>query len=776
MMADFLLAGVLTRRKLIFTVWAALALLAVPGLLRLETDNSPRVYFIDGSPALLDYERLVAAFGDSEQVRLAVSGDRLWTSEGLAWLAELERGALEAPYVTAVVGLAGHHQSLGVDWPPADPEAFRARIAGNRIDHELGLLAERDGEPSGAGAMATVLVALATPDNAAEEKTVAALSALAARAPAGLTTRLVGMPVLDRTLDASSREIGRTFFPLLVLLAIGLLAASFRDLRGVVLPLLFVAAPEVVLLGALGWLGVRLNLVLAVLPPLLFVISLATGVHLLVRFRDAIAEGAGSRKAVEETYRDKGWAVLWTGLTTMVGFGSLTISKVGPVPTLGITSAAGILLMTIAAFTLYPALLAAFGAPPGKAEKAGRAARRSGGGVRRPFEQRLQRFGRWIAEWSVEHRGLVLAVAATLMLVAALGVPRLRVESNAVEFLRPDHPVRAGIEDLEARGIGVVAAQLFLELPEAQADGGFRDIGRVTGAEALTRDLRAVPGVLGALGAGDLLAEGEALFTALPGLADSGAPDSALLFRQAVLQGLLANERTRGLFDAFVSPDGRLARVTIFLPTAGYEELEPIFRHAEAAGRRAYPDARVTLTGQYPLVLAIQRQLLVTLALSLTLTTLAIGLIFRFLLPSNRLALLALLPNLFPVAVVVGGMGWLGVPLDTATVMVASVVLGLAVDDTIHTLGHFRELAPVVGRREAVAGTLERTAPAYVLTGLILAAGFGVCALSDFAPTARFGGLSAVAILFAVLGDLFLLPALLCSTPRSAVGRLGERR
>lgn len=121
-------------------------------------------------------------------------------------------------------------------------------------------------------------------------------------------------------------------------------------------------------------------------------------------------------------------------------------------------------------------------------------------------------------------------------------------------------------------------------------------------------------------------------------------------------------------------------------------------------------------------------------------------------------------------------MGWLRLPLDVATVMVASVVLGLAVDDTIHTLGHFRELAPERGRFEAVAGTLERTAPSYVLTGLILSAGFGVCALSDFAPTARFGALSAFAIALAVLGDLVLLPALLGSTPHSVVARLERKR
>jgi predicted RND superfamily exporter protein len=123
---------------------------------------------------------------------------------------------------------------------------------------------------------------------------------------------------------------------------------------------------------------------------------------------------------------------------------------------------------------------------------------------------------------------------------------------------------------------------------------------------------------------------------------------------------------------------------------------------------------------------------------------------------------------------VVGIMGWSGVPLDTATVMVASVVLGLVVDYTIHTLGHFRELAPRLGRREAVAGTLERTAPAFVLTGAILAAGFGVCALSDFSPTARFGAFSALAVTLAVAADLVLLPALLGATPRSVVERLGR--
>jgi hypothetical protein len=117
-------------------------------------------------------------------------------------------------------------------------------------------------------------------------------------------------------------------------------------------------------------------------------------------------------------------------------------------------------------------------------------------------------------------------------------------------------------------------------------------------------------------------------------------------------------------------------------------------------------------------------------------------------------------PNLWPVLLILGGMGWFGVPLDIATVMVASIVLGLVVDDTIHTLAHYRTLSAELGGRAAVADRMEKTAPAYLLTGVILCCGFGVCALSDFAPTARFGLLSAVAIAIAVIADFTLVPAL----------------
>ena len=155
-----------------------------------------------------------------------------------------------------------------------------------------------------------------------------------------------------------------------------------------------------------------------------------------------------------------------------------------------------------------------------------------------------------------------------------------------------------------------------------------------------------------------------------------------------------------------------------------------------------------------------QRRLLGTLAGSLALALPALALLFFLLLHEARGALLALLPNLWPLLMLLGGMGWLGIPLDLATVMVASIIAGLVVDDTIHTLAPYRELRKALGERRAVTERLEKTAPAFLITGLVLASGFAVCGLSSFAPIARFGLLSVAAIAIAVAADLLLVPAL----------------
>ena len=732
--------------------WAilALALLAVvvllPGLLRLETDNSPAVFFVEDSESYRGYSTFRRLFGSDTATRLVVRGEGLWQSEALSWLAKLELAASGLPGVETVVGIALRR---GFDQPrPSDPETMRRVVLADPVDRGLGLV-------SADGATVTVVVVLSDGPGARDpQETLADLEALVELPPAGLSTEVVGMPVLNRSLDASSREIGERFFPLLVLFAAALLLFAFRDAVGVLMPLGFVGFCVLAVLGTLGRTGGRLNLVLAVLPPLLFVIALATALHLLLRFRDlyearverAPEEGAGpeiDRQACAETYQEKGWSVLWAGVTTLVGFASLALGPVAPVRALGLWAALGLALLTLFAFTLYPALLMTWGSHGNRAADA--------------LEAKAQALGRRWGRWANARRRRVLAVTGLFALLAILGLPRLQIESNALKFLAPDHPTRQAIETLEDEGIGLARLEVLLSAPNVES---WETVEALERLHRLGEELAAVPGVLGVASAGSVLRS-----------VSGGLPPSPI-----ALVALGADPGGRRALDAFLADDAGTARLSLSVSLAGHRQYEEQKVAIEALVGETFPEAKSVLTGQYPLLLEGQGRLLATLGLSLGLTLLTVALILRCLLPGTRLTLLALLPNLAPVLGVLGFMGWVGIPLDVATVMVASVALGLAVDDTIHTLGHFRTLAPVHGAREGVVRTLEITAPAYLLTGLVLAAGFGVCALSSFAPTARFGLLATFAIVIAVLGDLFLLPALLSLTPTSTVERWGRRR
>jgi hypothetical protein len=240
-----------------------------------------------------------------------------------------------------------------------------------------------------------------------------------------------------------------------------------------------------------------------------------------------------------------------------------------------------------------------------------------------------------------------------------------------------------------------------------------------------------------------------------------------------------AVERLRGEPDlerlraGLIADDGDSARVMLLVPLAGFERLELLFdrcreRAARATGSGAW------ITGAFPLVLAAQRSLLKTLLVSATLSALAIGLILRGLLGSSRAALAALVPNLWPVLVVLGAMGWAGVPIDSTTVMIAAVALGLSVDDTLHVLGWFRRSAGRRGAPAAAVASVARSAPALILTTALLAGGFAVCGLSSLLPVARFGALTALALVAALAADLVLRPALLAALPPAAADRLGD--
>ena len=721
---------------------ALVALAAALGLPRLASDNSPAVYQPRGTPEAARHAAFGERFGAAEGVRLLVEGPRLWSAAGLAELARLEAAAAALDGVERASSIVSRHAAELPVFPPEDPAAWRDELVGDRFDRGMGWI-------SADGAAASVLVetpALAARDYAALERR---LAEVARGAGAGLVATVVGPRSLERALDRSARAIATRFLPALVLFAVVLLAATFRDAGGVVAPLAFVAFCETAVLGALGWAAVPFHLVLSILPPVLFVIALASAVHLTIRCRAREAAGETARAATLATYDEKARALLFAAAAIAGGFASLAASGVAPVAELGRWAAFGLGVQVAAEFTLLPALLAS---------TAGRRERLP----ERALELRLERLGRAVAAGATARRGAVAAGAIALAALALAGLPRLGGESDIAHAFAPAHPVRRAIERVEARGIGIASVEL--DLLAAPAAARFDSPAALARLAELVDRLCAEPGVLSAASAAELaLSVGAA------------SPWAALAsedeLREQALALLAEEPAGRAALARFLAADGGAARVLVFVGWGGFDVIDPLAARAEALARELFPGADVAATGSLRLLLAFHRALLSTLASSLALAAPLLFALFWLALSRPWPAAKALVPNLWPVVALLGGMGWLGVRLDLATVMVASIALGLAVENTMHTLAtHARDVAEHGSPAAAVVARLERSAPAYVLTFTILAAGFGVCGLSDFAPIARFGVLSAIALGLALACDLVLVPALFGGAGRAPRG------
>lgn len=748
----------LAGRRLCVFLHVLIALAVVPGILQLKTDNSPQVFFPRDAHGLEVFDSFRSHFAGGRGLRVAIGGAGLWSGTGLEWLDKLEQKAASLEGTAAALGPAGLHRWLLLDWPPTHAAGTGKRL----LQNSEGLL---KGLVSPDGNTISLLLVLEEMPAAEVRKLLRKVQALLKSAPPGITAQLSGLPVLERAMDDEMLRMATVILPLLLPLAMLFLWLTFGRVQDVLAPMLYVGLCLTMVFGIMGYAGVRLNLISFVITPLLFVIALATAIHILVFFRKMKNKDL-HRPLVEvmvETRRLKGLPVLWTGLTTLAAFGSLMTSPVPPLRAVGLWSALGIIWMTVSVFTFYLPLLSF---QKGNIRREGTEGQRRTGNVKEneqervygrqvTYERRTGQWGKKLAGWAIKRRKMVLAVTAITLGTAIWGMMNLSIEDNIGRYFSSGHPVSRELDRLQTQGIGVFSAELILH---SRGKEGFQNPDAMQHLAALTEKLRQHDLIYGAISSGDLI-EGVLRSMKTKGPVSTNSRWMALGLMQSIPE-------SRKLLYTMLTPDGSQARVTLLLPVLSFDKSNKVFEAAQETAKKVFPDAGIDITGQYVLLMSAQRKLMKGLIWAFSLTLCCIVTVFLLILRRIGLTLRVLIPNVWPVAVILGGMGWLGIPLDSATVMTASVVLGLAVDDTFHTLGHYMRLTGKTSEREAIEMTLERTAPAHILTTVTLAAGFAVCTAGELLPIVRMGGLSAAAIGLALAGDLVLIPAILAGRQR----------
>jgi len=696
--------------------WLALVLLlsaVVPlSILRdAHINNATEVWLGKRNPARQEYNAFLAKYGNEEFVILAGAAPNPLSDDCLAFQSELAERLRQVTAVDDVFTLATAAEVLSEfrqDWADL--------IRQNTLFRNL-LLGE-DGHTFGMIVYLNKIEGAHTRRAAVE----GIEAALAATPHDGTRMHLVGTPLMNVALDRGSLRNSLRFLPAAIVVAVLILAVTLRG-----------PAPVVAVLGAVGvttlWavaipvaLGKTLNMITVALPSLLFMLSLSGGIHITSRFLvhvgNQVDPVAAARLALTEVMRP----VFLSNVTTALGFGALSVSEMPPVVEFGIFTGIGILLSFLFNVTIVPGLL--------------RLLHRTAGVPALARPHWTAAIGRFVCQH--RNRGVALALIAFVLSVAL--TTRARVESNVLEFFPADSTIRQDYEFIGDRLTGMYTAEIDVTTDSADGSTMLKTI------EAMAERIAARPEVAKTLHYKTIAAcfKNVPVPIFLPSLADRKNPMKAMLHRYVHRQ------------------DGKISlRLSVFVRRMANSEFHVVQDFLEEeAGATILPPATYTITGITPLAKAAEDALIDTqihsFALAGGLILVVIGVFMR----SARAAVVAILPNLLPIFSVFALMTLFDIPFDTATVMIASVAIGIAADDTVHFLAHYKEEKQCgLDTVTAVHSSLQKAGPAITYTSIVTAAGFAVLVLADFKPIQYFGLFTGVTMVTAWMGDVFILPA-----------------
>jgi hypothetical protein len=693
------------------------------------------------------YDRFKASFGSDEDLLLAVTHPNLVSSEGLALLGSLTDRIARIDGVRRVFSLSNAQQVVAGEAgaelaplvaPPLEDPALASRVqaALARNPELTGLFVSQDRRTAG------LLIEIEDREGGFDyrAKLIDALRAIIAEPRAeGVSLHLTGIAVQKNDVSAYIERDQRRLIPLAVAVLALVLASFFRSLPLVLLPLGVTGVTTAWTLGAYGLAGFQLNAITGLLAPVLMVLSLPVSVHLIQGWLDAESASEDRVARILGAMRRLLFPCCFCSLTTALGFASLATSSMPAVEQFGLFAALGVALALGIGMTLVPVGLS-FLSPPESAP--------------RSRQHRLMlRLLAGSDRAATQHPRRVLAVFCLLTAACLAGLPRMQNNTDLVRFLKPGAPLHRDTLFIDEHLAGSNALEFVVARGDGEPLTDQDDVRRMEAFEQAALAREHVTGVSSILPVLRQLQRAESGGEALALPPDQRATTYAF--------DLLEAAPEPGLVSKLIAPDFSSARFNVRIRALGTAQAAKLADAILADARRLFGDGyRVSATGAFYHVAQDSNRVvaaqLSSFGLALALVVTAIGLVFR----SLRLTLIALVPNLMPIAWTGGLMGAFGIDLSIGTAMIASAVIGLIVDDTIHYMTHYTRVNrgdPV----QAIRRTTREIGPALLVNNLVLALGFWVGCFGSFKPTIYFSLLSGVTILSALLCDLLVTPACL---------------
>ncbi len=562
----------------------------------------------------------------------------------------------------------------------------------------------------------------------------------------GLNVRVSGMPYI-RTLNAKNiKDEMQLFVGGALAITALIFFFFFRSFRATFITLFVVIIGVIWAFGFIGWFGYEITVLSALIPPLIIVIGVPNAVFLINKYQQEIKKHGQQAKALQRVITKIGNATLMTNITTASGFATFVFVDSKLLREFGVLASVNIISIFILALLIVPVLYSFMPLPKKKH-------------LSHLETKWIENVVNWM-EKMVKSRRITVYFATVILIIASIiGVYKIRVSGSLIEDMPKRMEFYKDIKFFEKEFGGIMPLEILID---TKKEKGVMKLSVLKKMDKINETIEAFPELSKPVSVVNLVKyskqayyNGNPKYYQLP----TGQEQSYIFSYTKNSNG------DASLLKTLVDSTGRYARITTFMKDIGTDKMEVIQKRLKAVIDKEFSSKNysVSITGKALVFIKGTNFLITNLVLSLSLAILLIALFMAWMFRSPQMILISLIPNILPLLITAGLMGYFNIPIKPSTILVFSIAFGISVDDTIHFLAKYRQelIASKWKVKPSVYAALRETGVSMFYTSIVLFFGFLVFTLSSFGGTIALGGLVSVTLLLAMVSNLILLPSLL---------------
>lgn len=690
---------------------------------------------IEDLPQTREYNAFKKTFGCEEIILVVARTSGVFDPKTFAEIERLASQFEKVKGVRRVISLPGIRKAMDITgkWTLSD---FKREIAPVTLLEKN--IVSKDGR--------TTVISLILEDTKRKDPVIASVQDLIDKEKTTRPMYQIGMPVVSMALTHFTEQDFLRLPPITFLLIALSLFLLFRNLSGVLIPAGSVLIALIWTFGLMAWTGTPLSLLIMIVPIFLIAVGTAYCMYIFPEYAVAQKTCKTPKDASFQCFIQLGFPTFLAIFTTSIGLGSLLINRIVEIRFFALFSCFGILTMLLIFLTFLPAVMALLPFP------------RKSKGMELPVKENLlDRFLSFIIRLNLQHQKLTLGLIALISVLGILGISRIQVETNPMDFFKESTPIAQNFNDIYRDMAGSFPINVVIN---SNQDDYFESPEHLEEIVRVQEFLSSLQGVDKTISFCDYLKlvnyATNQYRDELHILPEEGFEVRMLINSFKTMLGLnmlgrFMNENFSGtniVLRTHISSSNDFLNTQKKIEAYLEENLPPGFTYqVTGIGVVISHSSRLITDGQIK---------------SLGLTLVLVFAIMFLLFMSFKVGIIGILPNCFPIIVSFGVMGWLGIPLSMATSLIAGVAIGLAVDDTIHYLvGYNHEFKKDLNKERALQSTVRHMGKPIIFTTLTISLGFSVLLFSSFKPTAVFGLLMMITMVSALVADLILLPSLM---------------